>query len=387
MVLRLEPEAVISGTVTGKDEELLEHVSIEVLVSRLVQGHRQFLPANALNAGRFASSANPQTDEEGSFRLSKLPAGTYYVVVKPPNNSRRTLTNSSGKIQNEAGYPVLVYYPDVSDFDAAMPIELSAGQHLVLNFSLKQVALFPVSGTVSGIEAWKQIDRPTLVDHIGQFLLQADEFDQHTGAFKFKAVPSGVYTISVPVIDQDNIRVESRSAIAVDGPAVGLKLALSVPREIPILVREEFIQPPGNRECEMSMNGKIFHCSDAAPVTVSLSLADLNQNAASTGYGLRGDPSSSKLSRVMPGKYDVMVTPLLQVSVASARCGSVDLPQQWLYLKMGRCRQLKWFCEMTLFLSATGKLGCAKSRRLDCYGSAAQRPCGGKYPQWLCIKQ
>ena len=178
-------------------------------MSRSVQGHRQLLPASALNAGRFALSENPQTDEEGSFRLSKLSAGTYYVVLKPQNDSRRALSISSGKIQNDAGYPALVYYPDVSDFDAAVPVELSAGQHLVLNFSLKQVAVFPFSGTVSRLGSWTQVDRPTLVDHIGQFLLQADEFDQHTGAFKFKAVPSGAYTISLPAIDQGNTRVES----------------------------------------------------------------------------------------------------------------------------------------------------------------------------------
>lgn len=324
VVLRLEPEAVISGTVTGKDDEPLEHVNIEVLVSRLVRGHRQLLPANALNAGRFVSSANPQTDEEGSFRLPKLPAGTYYVAVKPQNDSRRPPSNSSDKIKNDAGYPALVYYPDVSDFDAAMPIELLAGQHLVLNFSLKQVAVFPISGTVSGLGAWKQVDRPTLVDHIGQFLLQADEFDQHTGFFKFKAVPSGVYTISTPAIDQDNTRVESRSILTVDGPVTGLKLTLFVPREIPIIVREEFTQPAGSRDCEMSMMGKMVHCSDAAPVSVGLSLADSSQNVAFSGFRLRDDPSSSKLSGVMPGKYDVMVSPRAGY-VASARCGSVDL--------------------------------------------------------------
>ncbi len=324
VVLRLEPEAVISGTVTGKDDEPLEHVKIEVLVSRLVQGHRQLLPASALNAARFALSENPQTDEEGSFRLSKLPAGTYYVALKPQNGSRRAPANSSGKIQNDTGYPALIYYPDVSDFDAATPIELSAGQHLVLNFSLKHVPVFPVSGTVSRLGAWTQVDRPTLVDHIGQFLLQADEFDQHTGAFKFKAVPSGAYTISLPAIDQNNARVESRSTLTVDGPVTGLKLALAVSREIPIIVREEFTQPAGSRDCEMSMNGKMFHCSDAAPVTVSLSFADSSQNAASNGYGLRSDPSISKLSGVMPGKYDVMVTSQAGY-VASARCGGVDL--------------------------------------------------------------
>lgn len=322
--LRLEPEAVISGTVTGKDEEPLEHVNIEVLVSRLVQGHRRLLPANLLSAGRFASSGNPQTDEEGNFRFPKLPPGTYYIAVRPQNDSRRAPSNSSGKIQNDAGYPVLVYYPDVSDFDGAMPIELSAGQHLVLNFSLKQVAVFPVSGTVSGIGAWKQVDRPTLVDHIGQFLLQADEFDQNTGAFKFKAVPSGSFTISLPATDQDNIRVESRSTLTVDGPVTGLKLALSVPREIPIIVHEEFTQPPGSRDCEMSMMGKMVHCSDATPVSVGLSLVDSSQNAAFSGLRLRDDPSSSKLSGVMPGKYDVMVTPRAGY-VASARCGGVDL--------------------------------------------------------------
>jgi carboxypeptidase family protein len=329
VVLRLEPEAVISGTVTGKDDEPLEHVNIEVLVSRLVQGHRQLLPANVLNAVRFASSANPQTDEEGSFRLPKLPAGKYYVAVRPQSDSRRALLNSSDKIKNDVGYPALVYYPDVSDFDAAMPVELSAGQHLVLNFSLKLGAVFPVSGIVSSIGAWKQVDRPMLVDHIGQFLLQADEFDQHTGTFKFKAVPSGVYTISLPATDQDNTRVESRSTLTVDGPVTGLKLALSVPREIPIIVREEFTQPAGSRDCEMSMNGKMFRCSEMTPVTVSLSFADSNQNAASNGYGLRDDPSISKLSGVMSGKYDVVVSPRAGY-VASARCGSVDLLKEQL---------------------------------------------------------
>jgi hypothetical protein len=198
---------------------------------------------------------------------------------------------------------------------------------------LKQVPVFPVAGTVSGISSLKKVQRPWLVDHLGQPILQSDEFNEHTGAFTFKGVPAGTYIIRTQATDEQNTRVDAARSLNVDGPINGLNLAYGRAAEIPLIVREEFTQPPSSGTCESSFVGPdgnlhITKCSDFSPIMVELKIADTNLQAAMLGIGLRDDPSSKKFSNIVPGRYSVSVLPRSRGYVASVQSGTTDLLQE-----------------------------------------------------------
>src|SRR5260370_688196 len=134
------------------------------------------------------------SDEDGSFRIAGLPAGRYYVAVKPSDSTRSILGAQTPQV-NEA-YPVLVYYPGTEDLPAAVMIDLAPGQQIETPFLLTLRPAYKVAGrVVAGADDWKAVNAPTLVDGAGQPLLTADRFDAKTGAFEFRALPAGTYTM------------------------------------------------------------------------------------------------------------------------------------------------------------------------------------------------
>ena len=70
LILKLVPEAVIFGRVTGQDEEPLEAAVVQVLSLMSVEGRQQLF-----------SFGEVRTDEDGNFRVAGLHPGRYCVAV------------------------------------------------------------------------------------------------------------------------------------------------------------------------------------------------------------------------------------------------------------------------------------------------------------------
>jgi len=122
-----------AGVITGHilDEYGDPLISAFVGASRMdtVGGRRRSVPFAADN-----------TDDQGEYRLSGLPPGTYYVVVSPPQQVRL-----SGQSSTYAD----VFYPGVPVRDQARPITVRAGQEVTeITFTLLPVRLARVSGSV-----------------------------------------------------------------------------------------------------------------------------------------------------------------------------------------------------------------------------------------------
>src|SRR5260370_25988286 len=81
IILKLLPEAVISGHVAGRDEEPLEGASIQSLTFFPVDGRRQLGLAHG----------DVRTDEDGTIRIPKLPPGRSFLAVKAGNFTRLAL--------------------------------------------------------------------------------------------------------------------------------------------------------------------------------------------------------------------------------------------------------------------------------------------------------
>lgn len=330
IALKLLPEALIYGQVTGTDGEPVEGVTIEVLASHRSYRQRSLTPFYPSSYGGIVPMM--QTDEEGNYRIASLPPGTYYLLIKTGNVARRiramrarTVLPSSPEGRD---YPALIYYPGVTDFDAAIPIQVSGGQRVLADFSLKKVPVFKIAGVLRATPEWKQINPPMIVDQSDDALFMADEFDSKSGSFLFKAVPAGTYSVRLGGMNQNGQYSALYRKLTVTGPLQGLKLVLGRSLDIPVIVHKQFSHPPMQGHCTTTGADGQTHesdCSDYPPAALELLAADSQRNSGYTGFGPQPDPTDIKLRGVMPGKYWVRARPQFGGYVQSMQCGSIDL--------------------------------------------------------------
>ena len=333
MVLKLTPEAVIYGQITGADEEPVEGAEVELLSLHTVRGQQKV--ALAFRTGFGLSPMLPsqvQTDEDGNYRIAGLAPGNYYLVVKTgvlALRRRAQARTGFAVAKDTSAYPAVIYYPDAPDFDSAMPIQVLGGQRLAADFSLKRMPTFAVAGTVHGSSVWKQLNPPIIVDETGQALFTANDFADN-GEFSFNAVPAGNYTVQLGGQDQNGIYHSAYRKLVVAGPVSHLKLNLPAPLDIPVIVHNEFTKPLPAAQCSSTGPDGQLHvsdCSDHSPVGFEVVGADILQdsNNIMVGYGPNRDPNNLKVRGVMPGRYWVRAGALLGGYVAALRSGSVDL--------------------------------------------------------------
>ena len=330
VVLKLMPEAVIYGQVTGTDGEPVEGVTIEVLGSHRSYKQRSLTTFYRTNYGGVLPMM--QTDDEGNYRIASLPPGTYYLAVKSGNVSRRIRAAQARTVlpfsAEGRDYPALVFYPGVTDFDAAIPIQVSGGQRFAADFSLKKVPTFKISGIFRGASEWKQLNPPMIINQSDDPLFTADEFDPETGSFLFKAVPAGTYSVRLGGMNQSGQYSASYLKLTVTGPLTGLKFVLGRSLDIPVIVHKEFSRPLMTSHCTFSGPDGQKHesdCSDYPAVAIELLAADSHRNMGQSGFEPHADPDDIKLRGVMPGKYWVRARGQFGGYVQSLQSGSVDL--------------------------------------------------------------
>jgi hypothetical protein len=319
IILKLSPEGVIFGSVTGKDDEPLEGTAIQVLTYVTIGGHRQLTSARG----------NVRTDEDGNFRVAGLVAGRYYVAVRTGNLSRRVLSAVTAEARE--AYPAIVYYPGTTDLDAATPVDLAPGQHTETDFALALAPAFKFAGTVTASGEWKQVNPPMIVDELGQPLFTPAEFSPQSGAFQFHAVPAGTYVVRLGGIDMQDHYTFTRRRLTLSRPIGDARLSLQPGIDIPVIVRMEFnkTHPPGS--CSYSGPDGELHqsdCSDYPAAHVDLIADDAMRSQFSTDYGPMKNPATFGLHGVPPGKYMVRAQPRFGGYVRSLSSGNVDLLRQ-----------------------------------------------------------
>jgi hypothetical protein len=315
--IKLWPEAIIWGRVLGKDGEPLENASIRVE------------KPGSSPARMYLRQHSVMTDEDGNFRIAELPPGEYVVALLAGNVSRRMLGSRS--VQGVEAYPAIVYYPAGSEESSAEPVKLSAGQHVELNFSVRPRPAYKVAGVVSKSADWKQINPPMFVDRRGQPLLSVNEYDSQTGAFAFRSVPAGTYTVLLSGIDQSNAQFSVQHRIQVSKDITGLNLYLAAPLEVPVNVRKEFLnKSTSTSNCSYGSSDGTIHtsdCSDMPPLQLQLTPVDsFNPPVHSNWQPPTGNPLI--LRGLQPGKYQVHATQGMGgywSYVSSLRCGFTDL--------------------------------------------------------------
>jgi carboxypeptidase family protein len=317
ILLKLAPEAVIFGRVTGQDEEPLEGASVQVLAYVANEG-RQYLSS---------VTGEERADEDGNFRIAGLSAGRYYLAVKAGNVTRRVLGAQTPK--SPEAYPAIVYYPGTRDQAAMGALDLAPGQKMEAAFSLALLPAYRVAGRVVAAGEWKQINSPMIVGALDQPLFSADEFDAQSGAFVFRAIPAGTYTLRVSGMDQENRYGFSNHKVIVARSMADLKFALQPGINIPVTVRSEFNKPLQRGACLMSgPGGQQSDCSDHPAASVELVSVDSVRSRFSTTYPPMKDASDFGVHGVVPGTYVVRARPAFGGYVQSVRSGALDLLRQ-----------------------------------------------------------
>jgi len=314
-VLKLVPQGVITGLVTDSDGEPMEGVQVMVSHAEIISGLRRVIPA-----GR-----NQPTDEDGNFRVAGLAPGRYYLSVRPGNATRRLLGARSGK--RRIAYPAVVYYPAATEMDSATPLDLTAAQHVTVEFALKMVPAYKLSGTVTGVSEFKQVNSPWLTDRAGQVLASADTFDRGTGNFEFQSVPAGNYMVRIGAQPEGGQFTWAQRTVSLNADVANLRLALGAGTEIPVVVRNEL---------SVAANGKGgfpgFETGSASqagcgrfPVTVQLRPVDVGSGLGNSISQSNANSCEPKVPSVAPGKYFVQVFSLAGGYVQSLRSGGTNL--------------------------------------------------------------
>jgi Carboxypeptidase regulatory-like domain len=162
LILKLQPESTIGGTVVNEAAEPVENAAI-----------RLFLQSHAFGDGRLVPAGTGFTDDRGRFELPHLKAGTYFIAVSAspwyavhplpqydPPPPPRTQSSRAGQQQQQrapaggiadAIDPTLDvayatdFYPGTTDSAHAQPITLRGGDSLELHFQLSPQAAVSVT--------------------------------------------------------------------------------------------------------------------------------------------------------------------------------------------------------------------------------------------------
>lgn len=317
--IKLTPEAVVFGRVLDKDGGPVEGATV-----RIEKAH-----AAGSSRYRGAPMGNGSTDEDGNFRIPDLPPGQYVVALQAGNVIRRIFGSQSAN--GSEAYPAILYYPSADEEAGAEPVNLVAGQHLEINFSITPRPAYKISGTVSAAQGLKQVAPPFFVDRRGQVLFSVEEFERQTGAFTFRRVPAGTYTLRLSAVDEAGNPAILHRRMNVHKDLIGLRLSVSGGIEVPVRVRKEFTGTntySGN--CSYSSadgKGHTSDCSDYPPLQLSLDPMDsFNVQVRSNWRPPVGD--TLLLRGLQPGRYKVHAIGgsfANATYVSSLRCGGADL--------------------------------------------------------------
>lgn len=312
-VLKLVPEGVIFGRVTGDAGEPLEYLPVQLLSERIENGRKT----------RTVWRGN-STNEEGQFRLAELQPGTYFLFVGP--SPQPASFSGSAARPNAQGYPA-VFYPGGSDISSAAPIQVTPGKHLELNINLARQPFYRISGTVSGYAQEIGVNLQ-FFNAAGQSMASGFEFDPRTGVFRSKWVPAGQVTVTASSNDVKTQQTYSASqTVNVASDRLGITLALVPNVTIPVNMRLERTRNDSPRQFFSAVTSSGSPPQDSPPARVVL--IPLEAVGFRTQYGSEflgpEENRSLGIRNVLPGTYRVEIDPNGPYYVESARLGLSDL--------------------------------------------------------------
>jgi Carboxypeptidase regulatory-like domain len=206
LVLRLSPNAVITGRVLDEVGDPVRHATVALYYKDHQQGVDQ------IHVFR-----NTQTDDLGTYEITPLMPGTYFLsataqpwysvhrYAEPNNSEPERYAEPAATVDRslDVAYP-LTYYADVTDAESATPIPIRGGDRLQVDIHLNPVPalrlIFHVPGDEKNGFTFPQLEQPafegsTFVHHTGGRMVSP-------GVLEITGISAGRYNIRISVAGQ-----------------------------------------------------------------------------------------------------------------------------------------------------------------------------------------
>jgi Carboxypeptidase regulatory-like domain len=188
LMLRLAPEAVISGKVLDEAGEPVRRATVAL-----------YYEDHSGGVDRIHQLRSAQTDDQGAYEITSLVPGTYFLSAsaKPwyavyPDLEATALVDRSLNV----AYPV-TYYPDVTDADGAMPIPVRGGDRVPVDIHLIPVPALRLLFHVSDIGR-NGMTHPQLQQSAFDGSMSVQSGGDHVvspGVLEITGVPAGRYSV------------------------------------------------------------------------------------------------------------------------------------------------------------------------------------------------
>ncbi|HTS64349.1 MAG TPA: carboxypeptidase-like regulatory domain-containing protein [Candidatus Acidoferrales bacterium] len=141
ILLRMNPQAVITGKVLDEDGEPLARVQVRAMRYEYSGGRRQW-----------DEVASADTSDIGEYRLADLKPGRYLVSTNPRNLARNIAYSPDEPLPQTPDVTyAATYYPSAADSVTAVPIDVGAGGEIRgLDVRLIKTRVWRIRGKVNG---------------------------------------------------------------------------------------------------------------------------------------------------------------------------------------------------------------------------------------------
>lgn len=315
VMVKLTPEAVLAGTVKSTAGVPLEHVTLHLTYLEIREGRR-----------RWDNRGSGVTDVDGRFRIAHLRPGEYYLFASPHAVRFETILDSDER--PKTGYPGM-YYASAPDLASATAIELKAGEQSEANFSLNEVPVYAISGTISGYGANQGVGIQ-IFDQSGTQVDRGIGFSAENGRFDVRPLAPGNYVIKAFSTAASNqpVRAELHFHLAAD--LHNLHLVLAPNPSIPVIVQMDAVGPRGKGVAALNRIS-----TNGPPLSVRLIGSGLGLNESFASFDNAQDRQTLFLHNVEPGHYSAVIDARDGWYVASAEYGQTNLLTDDLVLAPG----------------------------------------------------
>jgi len=218
LLIRLQAAAIVRGRVTDEDGEPMPSAEVSVLRQTFASGHNRWEPAGS-----------ERTNDLGEYRIPNLPAGNFYVAVKPPPDFKSLIEAAGAPDSHDtagdkpASSYQTTYYPGTLDRSQAAPIQLHAGDDFPVNFSLTPSPSMSIRGSVLNLPPRSSA---TIMLQSRDFNMTLNGAEIHRdGSFVIRDVAPGAYTI-LATVESGQMPLMARQSLQLSGNSVdGLRLA------------------------------------------------------------------------------------------------------------------------------------------------------------------